>query len=421
MSTAEKHELDKEVTTTDLNYLRWLRDANRDSGKGLFSLVWELSRLMLGKGKLQPEDYFRYRLYDDERYSPEAKQTFIGAFGPRASSPWADIANDKLCMGAYLQGLGLPTPTIQAVYHPTRIFGGALLLRSNDEVATFLREQASYPIFGKPIDGICSLGIANITRYDQDQDQLEFSSGSSMSVDAFVQELDSLNANYLFQTRLEPHADLIPITGNRVSTVRMFAMVDEHGPSVFRASWKLPAGSNEADNFWRAGNVLAGIDAESGKIHRVFRRAANGDPEPISAHPDTQTSFDDLTFPCWDAMKATVVTAAGNLPGCFIQGWDVALTADGPVLIELEGDGGSPIMEQLCFDTGLLQQPYLQVLEYAQRQREQHRKMITSSKSKKFKRRVANLANPTSADDQDDSGVVTESADESKTDELVSV
>jgi hypothetical protein len=47
------------------------------------------------------------------------------------------------------------------------------------------------------------------------------------------------------------------------------------------------------------------------------------------------------------------------VPACHLQGWDVALTDRGPVLVELEGDGGDPIMGQLCFDTGLLQGRYL--------------------------------------------------------------
>jgi hypothetical protein len=42
------------------------------------------------------------------------------------------------------------------------------------------------------------------------------------------------------------------------------------------------------------------------------------------------------------------------MPTCHLQGWDVALCAKGPVLVELEGDGGDPIMSQTCFDTGLL-------------------------------------------------------------------
>ena len=48
------------------------------------------------------------------------------------------------------------------------------------------------------------------------------------------------------------------------------------------------------------------------------------------------------------------------VPSCHLQGWDVALTHRGPAFVELEGDGGDPIMEQLCFDSGLLQGRYLE-------------------------------------------------------------
>jgi hypothetical protein len=64
-------------------------------------------------------------------------------------------------------------------------------------------------------------------------------------------------------------------------------------------------------------------------------------------------------------MRAAVMQGAAAVPSCHFQGWDVALTDRGPILVELEGDGGDPIMEQLCFDTGLLQGRYLEFAKKA--------------------------------------------------------
>src|SRR3546814_6489185 len=42
--------------------------------------------------------------------------------------------------------------------------------------------------------------------------------------------------------------------------------------TLFRSTvLKIPAGANIADNFWRAGNMLANIDPEHGTILRVLR------------------------------------------------------------------------------------------------------------------------------------------------------
>ena len=319
-------------------------------------MLWELAGLMFGPGKLRPEEYFMYKLYDDERYTREAKKTFVGFNSCTVPCPWAEISQDKPTMTALMEGLGLPVPETQAVVHPTRSFGSAKQLKNREDIRRFLTEEAQYPVFGKPFDSVCSLGTANLTRYDSEKDELVLATGQTAPVDTLIDQIDQLGNKYLFQSLMRPHPAVVPIVGDRVCTVRMFVLSDDEGCELLRASWKIPVG-NGADNFWRRGNVLAGIDVETGKIVRALRRTETG-TETIHEHPVTGHSFDDLVFPHWDEMREVVLQAAVNLPGCWLQGWDVALTDQGPVLVELEGDGGDPIMEQLCFDSGLYQGRY---------------------------------------------------------------
>ena len=140
-----------------------------------------------------------------------------------------------------------------------------------------------------------------------------------------------------------------------------------------RAAWKIPSGESVADNFWRSGNMLGGLDVDTGAVLRVLRRSAHG-TEQVEVHPKTGTSFKGLVFPHWDQMRETVMRGAAALPSCHFQGWDVALTDRGPVLVEVEGDGGDPIMEQLCFDTGLLQGRYLDFAKKALANRKERKK-----------------------------------------------
>ncbi len=67
-------------------------------------------------------------------------------------------------------------------------------------------------------------------------------------------------------------------------------------PTIPRASLKIPAGRNQADNFWRADNILGGIDIDSGTI---FRAIQQGGPREVEAdtHPDTGTAIKGLTLP----------------------------------------------------------------------------------------------------------------------------
>jgi hypothetical protein len=356
--------LDTKKDDTGLKYLEWLREAFA-SGKSFFGLIGDVARLGWGPGKLQPSEYFLYRLYEDERVPADAKKTFLGTdrlaqLLSALDMPWPQIANDKPTLTALLAGYGLPIPETQAMRHRDRTFPGAMSLRTKSDIERFLRKEAVYPIFTKPTNMMCSLGVANIERYDRGADSIVTKRGLRVTISEFADQVEKFAEHgYLFQTRLTPHPKIVGVVGDQISTVRMFVLADDDGPTLWRAAWKIPSGESVADNFWRSGNMLGGLDVETGAVLRVLRRTGIG-TERVEKHPKTLTSFQGFKFPHWNEMRDVVMQGAAAVPSCHFQGWDVALTDRGPVLVELEGDGGDPIMEQLCFDTGLLQGRYLE-------------------------------------------------------------
>ncbi len=385
--------LDTKKDDSGLKYLEWLREASA-SGKSLTGLVREVAGLLWGEGRLQPNEYFLYGLYDDSRFPPDAKKTFLGTdrlaqFLHALDMPWPEIAHDKPTLTALLRGHDLPIPETQAMRHADRSFPGAKSLRSEGDVEQFLREEATYPMFTKPTDRQCSLGVANLERYDSASDCLITKRRRSVPVSEFANQCEQFaEGGYLFQSRLEPHPKIAEVVGDQLSTVRMFVLVDDNGPTLLRAAWKIPSGESVADNFWRSGNMLGGIDVDTGRVIRVLRRSETG-TATVDKHPKTGASFSDLVFPEWTQMRDVVMQGAAAVPSCHFQGWDVALTDRGPVLVELEGDGGDPIMEQLCFDSGLLQGRYR---EFATRALEKQKEKKKKARARLRERLRSNLA-----------------------------
>lgn len=390
MST-DQFQFDTAQNSSALNFLQGVRKAKK-TGKGMLRMISEIAQLRRGQGQIRPHEYFMYGLYDDARYSKETKKTFLSEQGNQLNSPWGTVAKDKPLMTAMLQGLGLPVPETQAIMHSTRTVADAVPLRNREDVCRFLRQQASYPIFGKPFDSACSMGTAKIDGYDGDRDAVILGD-DLIPVEGFAEMVEGLGRAYIFQTLMLPHPEIAKIIGPSVSSVRMFVFSDEDGCDVFRAAWKIPASANVADNFWRIGNMLAGIDGDTGRIVKTMHRTAAG-LEQIDAHPATGVSFTDLVFPHWDEMKATVLAAAVNLPDCHFQGWDVALTDRGPILVELEGDGGNPIMEQLCFESGLMDERYCRILKNAKAAEKNQRKRNIAISNNDLKTSIAGLAIP---------------------------
>jgi hypothetical protein len=357
--TTSSQILDGQRVDREFDMAASLKQARDELGKSYFSVVREMFALSRGIGNLHPQEYFYYQLYDDQKYTWEEKMAF---FGKQASleldanylkNAWTHVTADKLVLSALLSGYGFPVPTTFAVYHRFRENGGATSLRDAEGVAAFLRSGAVYPFFSKPVGGTNSLGVAAVEAYDRAADSLRFKGGRVASVDDFTQAIGAhAKDGYCFQRPLRPHPELVGLCGDRMSSLRVFILQDSDGPEILRASWKIAVGDNPADNFWRPANLLAAIDVASGRVTRVVQGAGPKLVE-LEAHPDTGARLLDVELPLWTEVRDCCLRGANTLPNCHVQGWDVAVTDSGPVLIELEGDGGHPQMVQLAQGRGL--------------------------------------------------------------------
>ena len=365
----EEFQLETEANT-DFSFTQRMLHAVATHEANLVTMMTDVAKLSGSPNRLPPYEYFLYQLWNEEKFDMKAKHTFIGSEGwirinKAMLNIWAQLAEDKLALAAVLRANGLPIPKTQAIYHRERHFPDASRLVSKEDVYEFLRGNAAYPLFGKPVGGQQSCGVAAIERYDSDTDELVLSAGKRVSVKNFVDQITAtaeiseacdsvlLHAGYLFQSQLQPHPELRRIAGDRMGTVRVVCVADEQGVEIVRASWKIPVGDNVADNLWRGGNMLGGIELETGEMLHVVKPGPL-ECEFVTEHPDSGVSFEGLHFPEWAAVREVVERAAALIKDCTFQGWDVALCEDGPVLVELQAGGGNPVLAQLGYSTGLL-------------------------------------------------------------------
>jgi len=123
------------------------------------------------------------------------------------------------------------------------------------------------------------------------------------------------------------------ICGDRLATVRIYTINGENGPEVFRICWKIPAGKNVADNFWRKGNILAAVDYETGVVTRAIQGFAFDQTE-ITHHPDTGAQLVGAAIPNFKAIVDLSLEAARVFDSIRMVGWDIAPTDEGGVIVE---------------------------------------------------------------------------------------
>jgi Sugar-transfer associated ATP-grasp len=344
-----------------------LHTAMTRHGKSPWSQAREIWRLRYGPGKLRPDEYYYYGLYDDRRFSFADKARFLGRstqdriYRQCNAAEWWFIAHDKLVFYGLLAGLGLPVPQTRALYQGEGRFAAVPVFADPAALAAHLRAGMRYPFFGKPVAGIRSIGVAAVERYDAAGDALVFMGGRTLALDGFVKEIEPYRKQgYLLQEMLRPHSEVAALCGPRVSTVRLIVLLEDGAPAVFHALWKIPVGANPADNFWRPGNLLAALDAD-GCVTRVIQ-GTGADQTELDRHPDTEQPLIGAMLPDWTALIGLCLKAAKGLPGLRMQAWDIALTDRGPVLVEVN-IGGDFNLPQLAHATGLMDERFRTFLE----------------------------------------------------------
>jgi hypothetical protein len=345
-----------------------MREATRQTGKSGAAQLREMLQLAHGPGHLTPREYLYFGLYDDRQFSAADKRRFLGYelqchILRRCTDPhWWAIGHDKIAFYALMQSYGLPVPRVVATLHPFRRLAGARPLCTTEEVVEFLRHEATYPLFSKPFDGSRSVGSARIDGYDPDADELVLHGERRVALAKYIDDIAGyLQSGYLFQEVAHPHEAVRSVCGDRVASVRFVLIVGDRGPEPFRAVWKIPAGPHIADNYWRKGNLLAGIDLDSGRVTQVMTGTGTSRTR-VDRHPDTGVSFDGFCIPQWQELKELCLGAAATMPGITMQGWDIAPCAQGPMLIEVN-IGGDFTLPQLANDTGLLDEQFREYLK----------------------------------------------------------
>jgi hypothetical protein len=251
--------------------------------------------------------------------------------------------------------------------------GAANLACNEQQLHNILTDVANYPMFGKPAEGLQSLGSVGLQRYLPQKKSVETRDGRVIALDAFIDSLRThYSTGYLFQKFVSPHVAIRALCGDRLATVRIITLTSDAGPKVFRACWKIPAGANTADNYWRKGNLLAKIDIAQGQVLRVLSGSGLYLVEH-NRHPDTDAPLIGFQIPHWQRMRDIVIEAARLMQHVPLIGWDVTALDEGPVIVEMN-EHTDFFLPQLADGRGILEPELTDFMAAQQRKHAEFKK-----------------------------------------------
>ncbi|MBO7698065.1 MAG: hypothetical protein J6S38_03390, partial [Erysipelotrichaceae bacterium] len=148
-----------------------------------------------------------------------------------------------------------------------------------------------------------------------------------------IKELYDLILNkkaYLVEEVVKQHHDISKIYPYSVNTYRVLTIKTDDDVDVIYGIIRFGNNGSVVDNH-HAGGMSTPFDVETGKI---LYPAVDLDLNLFEEHPMTHVKFVGYQLPFWPEAKQMVKEAALLIPEIRYNGWDVAVSEDGPLLIE---------------------------------------------------------------------------------------
>lgn len=318
-----------------------LNHAVKKSGRSALKIGQDFAVLAKGKSKINIVEYVRWKMYDADRYTPEQRAEFISnelhwpLIHAVCDRSWTAAAEDKVLCDTILRSGGVPVPqSVAVIDRSARVYPGLPSVHSANALRDLLLAHKGQELFGKITGGMVSFGAFRIQ--DADQTHITCAGHEPMTYDVFMDQFVGAST-YLIQKKLENHPALAPFC-SAIATVRMINLVRPGRIDNPVAVIKIPQGENIADAFWRPGNLACEVDVQTGEIKSVVALNAP-DLDFLPDHPAV-AGFMGFKLPHWDELVEINRRAAQIFAPIKYSSTDVAITPDGPVIVELNYGGG---------------------------------------------------------------------------------
>ncbi|MBL9050285.1 MAG: hypothetical protein JNK19_09275 [Tabrizicola sp.] len=328
-----------------------LLKASRERQVSPLKITVEILRRAFGKQRLTPLDFFAFRLYradltaaERDAFVSETEITALNtALRPAGAASLSGLISNKLLTELLLKGAGLPTSKTLAVAQRVPASLPFPVLTSAAAVEAFLRDKERLPIFGKPNGASLGIGAASFLRLEGDD--LVLGDGSRSPVKVLSAEIArDYPDGYLFQDILVPHPELERLIGPIIGTLRVLSLWLREGPKPLFVMLKMPGPGAMVDGALSGSNAAALVDPKTGRILRAQLLSAPIGEDLAHSHV-TGAPLPGAELP--DFAQALALARAAHLlfPNHGVFGFDIMLTAKGPVINEINSSPLSSLVQ----------------------------------------------------------------------------
>lgn len=252
---------------------------------------------------------------------------------------WAEMAKNKVFFYRHCLTSGIKVPNIYAFclndyWH----CNNDSILSSLKEQEEFIKLQLPDKFVVKPIRGAYGKGV---DVFERKEGGFVDSGNCYRSAADIVRQIKSQNTEgFIIQQKISNHHKIAHLTGiQALQTVRIITFVDKNKDiSIVHSHFKTITKPNiVVDTYIEGltGNVEVPVDIETGILGSGNQIVGTGKGiVNIPKHPITGESFAGFVLPYWNCACEMVKEASDKFLPIRTIGWDVALSPNGPCIIE---------------------------------------------------------------------------------------
>lgn len=299
-------------------------------------ILFDYLHLHRTKG-LNMDEYYEFEF---ENRSEEFRKSFLGLNEQRYyldylnPIKWYSIARNKYFAHKVLENTGVIKSPLYCYYQPEgKVFNGEDIASNTEDVVRILQNQNIRQCVIKSTEtshGEGVIVVKNIEYLDKNC-KLHYFNGKE-------ELLSNVLGKYplLFEGLVEQTKQFAQLNESSVNTVRFMTTLYPDGEARIIATFiKIGRAGKCVDNAGDGGNVDVCVDTETGEIKYAIQYDGWRKIKDIECHPDSGNQLNGIIIENWEKIKADVIKFQQAFPYCKAAGWDIAITDEGPLVIEV--------------------------------------------------------------------------------------
>lgn len=291
--------------------------------------------------KCYPFHYFRYNLYQTDKQLTDKQlldfipefffyYLFIPYYNKRE---YEYLTSDKHKTQEVFSSRSIPSAQTICTLIKDQFYDNNNRMMTLESVLKNVDDKKFSQVFVKPLTG---KGGKGIFIFDRDVNGQLITNTEIFFDNNFLKNIGH-NDEYIIETGIQQHDCLRCIYPYSVNTFRFLTENKKQNIRILSpVFFRIGKGGKKVDNYDQGG-LLTTININTGIIED---HASSGTGEIFTCHPDTNFIFKGYTVPNWNTIKNFVIECAAKIPELTFLAWDIAVTKNGPIVIEINFETG---------------------------------------------------------------------------------